>query len=479
MRPPLSSRGGARDRDRESRVARVELDKSEPSAGVQVVSVSLTAAQPGGRPNSAGPLTAKVPPLQLQKVSALTPAEIPAPPAPPPSLLHGVAGGAPPAAAAATDVSPPPSDRRYRSVGGYAALYLERAPQLSAPRILPVRRLRRTCCRRLRGAASPTTALSGTLPCPQRNWPFRTCSTHGSPTSRASAVTGVDVFTRLSDRTAFTGIHRAAIEQQQQQQQSFPGGSDGAAAIVQPVATHAVVSATAAPNVSAPIQPQAVVTEQPLITPRGSRSGDVFARLASAGPAASRTRPPTAGRGAGRTDDAQATIPSAAGGMTAGQSAFASAPAVPVMPAAVVVGADALPEPPKELQTLRGHEGHVVALTTIDDVLASAGQDRVVRLWDLEQGVELKQLGGHNGPVRALASVSGLIVSSSRGIKLWDARSSTCVRTISCTSDVTALAARDGLLYSGHDDGTIRVTFISEHRNFFVHVVLDMVRGHR
>jgi WD40 repeat protein len=39
-------------------------------------------------------------------------------------------------------------------------------------------------------------------------------------------------------------------------------------------------------------------------------------------------------------------------------------------------------------------------------LLASAGRDRTVRLWDPVTGTLYAELAGHTGPVRALAAVS-------------------------------------------------------------------------
>ena len=75
---------------------------------------------------------------------------------------------------------------------------------------------------------------------------------------------------------------------------------------------------------------------------------------------------------------------------------------------------------------LRGHAESVngLAFAPSDLLLASAGSDRTIKLWDPATGQERGALKGHAGPVRTLAfSADGRTLASGGGdsqVKLWD-----------------------------------------------------------
>src|SRR5205085_10724572 len=80
------------------------------------------------------------------------------------------------------------------------------------------------------------------------------------------------------------------------------------------------------------------------------------------------------------------------------------------------------------LHTLTGHDGavHCVAFSADGRLLASAGADRRIRIWDVSTGAELQRCLASPGTVRALAfSADGKLLASAgdfhvRSLRLWD-----------------------------------------------------------
>jgi dipeptidyl aminopeptidase/acylaminoacyl peptidase len=80
----------------------------------------------------------------------------------------------------------------------------------------------------------------------------------------------------------------------------------------------------------------------------------------------------------------------------------------------------------KQKRTLPKTHGHVFALALSPDgkILASAGQDKTISLWNVATGAELASLIGHEEPIRSLAfSPQGTVLASGSHdttILLWD-----------------------------------------------------------
>jgi WD40 repeat protein len=100
---------------------------------------------------------------------------------------------------------------------------------------------------------------------------------------------------------------------------------------------------------------------------------------------------------------------------------------------------------------LTGHTDRVfaVALGRVGerDLVISAGRDRTVRLWDASTGEQVGEpLTGHNGPVLAVAvgRVGGRHVvasaSDDRTVRLWDVETRIVIDTLDTLDRVTALA---------------------------------------
>jgi WD40 repeat protein len=89
---------------------------------------------------------------------------------------------------------------------------------------------------------------------------------------------------------------------------------------------------------------------------------------------------------------------------------------------------------------------HAVAFAN-NDVLVSAGDDRTVRIWDLNRLACTRVLTGHDAPIPAISvRADGLMVASAsrdNTIRLWDVRTGSPQLTL-----------------KGHDDDVSGITFI-------------------
>ena len=124
--------------------------------------------------------------------------------------------------------------------------------------------------------------------------------------------------------------------------------------------------------------------------------------------------------------------------------------------------------PLKPLGTCVGHARGInqVSWNRAAPFLATASDDRTVRLWDAVTTEALVEFRGHSSFVFCVDQTNNMLVSGSfdETVKLWDVRSGQCVCTLPAHSDpVTAVSfGRDGTtVASASHDGLIRIWDVS------------------
>jgi WD domain, G-beta repeat len=117
-------------------------------------------------------------------------------------------------------------------------------------------------------------------------------------------------------------------------------------------------------------------------------------------------------------------------------------------------------------KTLTGHTEGIwaIALSSNGQTLASAGEDKTIKIWNLDTGKVVFNLVGHRGAVRtiALTNDSKTLVSGSGDgtIKIWNLNTFELIRTINVGSgSVWSLAVSpDGQrLLGGSEDGSVKI----------------------
>lgn len=132
-----------------------------------------------------------------------------------------------------------------------------------------------------------------------------------------------------------------------------------------------------------------------------------------------------------------------------------------------VVGDAPLASATKQLQpvvTCLGHSRGIneVCWNPTSPLLATASDDKTIRVWDAVTGDALVEFRGHDNFVFCVDQKQSMLVSGSfdETVKLWDVRSGECVSTLPAHSDpVTAVSFnRDGTcVCSASHDGLIRI----------------------
>jgi WD40 repeat protein len=122
------------------------------------------------------------------------------------------------------------------------------------------------------------------------------------------------------------------------------------------------------------------------------------------------------------------------------------------------------------VRAIRAHKDalYSVAISPNGKVMATGSYDQKIKLWDMVTGVELRELSGHNGAVFGLSfRRDGVVLASASGdrtVKLWDVATGKRLDTLSqATKEIYAVGfAPDGRhLVAGGADNRIRFYAIS------------------
>ncbi|KAL6070205.1 glutamine amidotransferase subunit [Balamuthia mandrillaris] len=114
----------------------------------------------------------------------------------------------------------------------------------------------------------------------------------------------------------------------------------------------------------------------------------------------------------------------------------------------------------KEVKTLTGHEGCVLALVCDDAFLYSGSQDKTIKVWDLETFYLTRTIAGHHrDDILSLATSNLYLFSASadKSIKIFDKKDYNCLQSIKSGSEVLALVTRGPILFSADANNEVKI----------------------
>ena len=112
---------------------------------------------------------------------------------------------------------------------------------------------------------------------------------------------------------------------------------------------------------------------------------------------------------------------------------------------------------------MQGHLDYIssIVISSDDKTIASCGQDKSIRIWDVKTGELLKTLTGHSDWIHSIKLTKGnksiVSCSSDKTIKFWDLKSGQIIKNIECEQGVSTIAINqnEDMVISGNEKGDI------------------------
>eukprot|EP01080_Neovahlkampfia_damariscottae_P007139 gene7139-11452_t len=108
--------------------------------------------------------------------------------------------------------------------------------------------------------------------------------------------------------------------------------------------------------------------------------------------------------------------------------------------------------------TLVGHQAGITSLFCDRASLASSSLDTTIRWWDKHTGICVSELKGHEQYVKSVKFYEYALASAGAdSIKLWDMRTSECVRTLENSANMNTLQFTEDQIIGGSRDGELKI----------------------
>ncbi len=112
------------------------------------------------------------------------------------------------------------------------------------------------------------------------------------------------------------------------------------------------------------------------------------------------------------------------------------------------------------IRTIKGHNGQITALASIEKYIASGSWDHVVKLWNMTTGDLVHTFVGHTDTIYSLCFSKDFIISGSgdNTIRVWNIESGKCFQILEGHKGrITAIEQNDEYVFSASWDASIRV----------------------